>query len=205
MGTAFGEEIKRLRKLRGLKQTPLAELAGVSQVSIHKWESGKSQAIDKETLNRLASALGVDPSALAQHLPAEHNARRATAVEIPVAGVVAAGAARDEPADADSRLSVSEIFAGCVSYLVRGRSMEDDQIRDGDYLIVKPAADREPAAGDVVVAWIRDKNAETGGHVVKRLEKGNYLKSAGKGRWSHKLAEGDQVFGVLVGVVRVCS
>jgi hypothetical protein len=41
--------------------------------------------------------------------------------------------------------------------------------------------------------------------VVKRLEKGHYLKSAGKGRWSHKLTEGDQVFGVLVGVVRVCS
>lgn len=208
VATAFGNEIRRLREVLGWNQEKLAEETGVKQTMITQWETGRKTSIKDDTLRRLAAALKVEPALLANLLPVNHNARRLVAVDIPVAGVVgavAAGVGRDEPADPDDWLRVSEMSAGCVAYRVRGESMEEDKIFNGDYLVVKPSVEHAPVPGDVVVAWIANKEGDGGGHVVKRLEQNGYLKSKGKGRWSHKLCDRDQVFGVLVGVVRVCS
>jgi repressor LexA len=194
----FGEELKGARKARGMSQAALAEAIGVTQGAIAHWETGRSTRVDYHTLGRLETALGLGSGELARWLPEDHPARRMAAVELPVLGVVAAGAGRDEPADPGEVLRTSEMWAGCVCYRVRGESMIADQIREGDYLVVRPVADQVPRAGDVVVAWIDGQ-----GHAVKRLDARGYLRSGGRERWSHKLNDADQVLGVLVGVVRV--
>lgn len=52
-----------LRKMRGLSQAKLAELIGVEQPTIQRWESGK-RVPDLDNLMALAAALGVKPGSL---------------------------------------------------------------------------------------------------------------------------------------------
>ncbi|MFQ5719196.1 MAG: transcriptional repressor LexA [Acidobacteriota bacterium] len=86
-------------------------------------------------------------------------ARQPRAVAIPMKGVVAAG----QPIEAieqDERLDVPESFLGrgeTFALRVRGESMVDEGIHDGDYVIV--ARCRKARDGQVVVALIRGEEA----------------------------------------------
>lgn len=57
------DELSALRKKRGFSQAKLAELIGVEQPTIQRWETGK-RLPDLDSLHRLATALGVSPGAL---------------------------------------------------------------------------------------------------------------------------------------------
>lgn len=57
------EQLQALRKKRKLSQAKLAELVGVEQPTIQRWESGKRMP-DLENLEALAKALGVSPGSL---------------------------------------------------------------------------------------------------------------------------------------------
>ena len=53
-----GNKLKAIRHLRGISQADLAEQAGISQVSIATFESGKSD-MRASTIEKLCKALGV--------------------------------------------------------------------------------------------------------------------------------------------------
>ena len=53
-----GENIKRLRRERGLTQKNLGELCGIAEPNIRKYENGK-QNPKLETVEKIATALGV--------------------------------------------------------------------------------------------------------------------------------------------------
>lgn len=57
------EQLQALRKKRGLSQAKLAEIVGVEQPTIQRWESGKRMP-DLDSLDLLAKALGVSAGAL---------------------------------------------------------------------------------------------------------------------------------------------
>lgn len=57
------DELAALRKKRGLSQAKLAEMVGVEQPTIQRWEKGKREP-DLENLISLADALGVTPGSL---------------------------------------------------------------------------------------------------------------------------------------------
>ena len=52
------ENLREVRKAKGLTQLQLSEVSGVNRVSIAKYESGKSTP-SLQTAERLAMALGV--------------------------------------------------------------------------------------------------------------------------------------------------
>lgn len=194
----FGDALRAARVKLDMSAAVLADAVGRTRQFIHQLETGKRGVESQpDFVAKLEAALNLPPGELAKHLPAEHPARRMAAVEIPVAGVVAAGAGYDAPAEPGEVLPVSEQFSGCVAYRVRGRSMEAELIADGDYLVVRPGETAHE--GDTVVAWL----ADNGGHVVKILAAKGYLRSGGKTRWAHKLTADDKVYGVLEGVVRL--
>lgn len=74
---------------------------------------------------------------------------------IPMAGRIAAGGpidavASDEYLEIDSRYTAD----GCFALKVKGESMIDDGIYDGDYVIIKPKP--SPTNGEIVVALLED-------------------------------------------------
>jgi len=61
--TTIGKRIERLRDARRMTQVDLAQLAGMKQNSVSRYESGK-QMPSREAVSALARALGVHPAAI---------------------------------------------------------------------------------------------------------------------------------------------
>lgn len=195
----LAEKFKAARKQSGLGQVPFATKFGVTQGFVSHIETGRNKTIPVALARQIVAALGLHADYFEGFYSEQGKKAAAGAVSIPLLGVIAAGCPIEEPADPGALLPVAEKFAGCVAYVVRGRSMEDEMIADGDYIIVRenPA----PPAGATVVAWVEDQ-----GGTVKKLDAKGFLRSrSAKERWSHKLTAVDKLLGELVGVIRVCE
>ncbi|HEX4723800.1 MAG TPA: helix-turn-helix transcriptional regulator [Pseudonocardiaceae bacterium] len=69
----LGENVARIRKARNLSQEELAASAGVAVDTVARIERGERQTTRTSTLNKLARALGVEPSTLLGILPPPHE------------------------------------------------------------------------------------------------------------------------------------
>ena len=67
MKMTVGEQIRTIRIEKGLTQKQVAELTGLLEPTIRKYESGKIHP-KSDNLNKIASALGVHPSQLDSRL-----------------------------------------------------------------------------------------------------------------------------------------
>ena len=65
MSSNIGERIRQLRKEKGFTQKQLGDLCSMADSAIRRYESGR-QNPKKETLQKIASALGVLPGDLLQ-------------------------------------------------------------------------------------------------------------------------------------------
>ncbi len=156
------------------------------------WEPG---------LNRSLKVTGEAQQAFAAE-EGEHEvaARRG----VPMAGTIAAG----RPIDAietDEYLELESRYqgSGCFALKVKGDSMIEDGIFDGDYVIVRP--EPSPRNGEIVVALLPDGSA-----TLKRLYKegGRFrLQPANSGMEPIYLSASEElnVQGVVVGLFRKFS
>lgn len=64
-----GPLIKRAREHRGMSQAQLADHAGVQEITVWRWENGRTKRLDHQTAERLAAALGVRAVELFIHDP----------------------------------------------------------------------------------------------------------------------------------------
>jgi repressor LexA len=74
---------------------------------------------------------------------------------VPVYGVVAAGSPVEAIQQEEERLQLAELFPtrrGLFALRVRGNSMIEDHIQDGDLVLIEPK--EHPRNGEPVVAWI---------------------------------------------------
>ncbi|HVS40610.1 MAG TPA: transcriptional repressor LexA [Gemmataceae bacterium] len=127
---------------------------------------------------------------------------RRPGVDLPMLGLVAAG----EPmaaSDQDERLNFGELFGGPNHFAlrVRGRSMIEDHIQDGDYVVIRKQNVAEN--GERVVAMIDNEVTLKRFHREKdavRLDPANSEMGP-----IHVDPHSDaQILGVLVGVLRRC-
>jgi repressor LexA len=142
----------------------------------------------------------VDKSARAIQL-ADHRPPGSGA-ELPLVGAVAAGAPISAVAT-DDRFNFGDVFCAPDHYMLRvkGQSMIDDHIDDGDYVVIREQKTAEN--GERVVAMIDSevtlkKFYRRDGEVVLQPSNGT-MKPIKVGPDSDA-----QVLGVLVGVVRKC-
>lgn len=80
-GASFGARLRRARLAAGLTQEELAERAGLSARGIQDLERGLRATPQRETVRRLAAALGVPPGEAAARRAA--GARRAAPAGVP--------------------------------------------------------------------------------------------------------------------------
>jgi repressor LexA len=121
---------------------------------------------------------------------------------VPLLGRVAAGAPTEAVAQ-DERLEFGDIFGGPNHFAlkVRGQSMIDDHIQDGDYVIIRKQETAEN--GERVVAMIGSDVT-----LKKLVKKKDHVVLQPMNEAMEPIqvnpADGVQIIGVLVGVVRKC-
>ncbi len=128
---------------------------------------------------------------------------RQSTASIPLLGLVAAGTGIEAVA-VNERLNFGELFAGSNHYAlkVRGKSMIEDHIDDGDYVIIRKQATADN--GQRVVAMINDEVTLKKFHKKRNeitLEPSN-------SRMKPIVVTKDKdihILGVLMGVVRKCK
>lgn len=176
------------------------------------------------TMQELADELGITKVTVFEHVAvlekkgllrrARHRARslelssqvefpdETHRVRLPLVGTIAAG----EPIEAIEQretVDVGQLFStssGAFALKVRGDSMLDEQIRDGDLVIVEP---RETASnGQTVVALL-----EGGEATLKKFyrEQGRCRLQPANPAFEPIYARDVRIQGIVVGVLRVCS
>ena len=119
---------------------------------------------------------------------------------LPLAGQIAAGVLH-EAIEQDERVNFDEMFDPANKHLfvleVRGDSMIDDQIADGDYVVVRKQ--RSARKGQIVVALIDESEA-----TLKRWhpEKNRIRLEPANSSMKPIYARNAKVLGVVVGLVR---
>jgi repressor LexA len=127
---------------------------------------------------------------------------RPLAGSLPLLGLVAAGSPTEAVAN-EERLQVNELFAGPNHFVlqVRGESMIDDHIKDGDYVVIRKKETAEN--GERVVAMI------DGEVTLKRFYKDkNHIRLEPANKSMEPIVvsgnEDAKILGILVGVMRKC-
>jgi repressor LexA len=188
--------LAELAKAMGLKNrmTVHQHVQALKKKGFVHWEPG---------LNRSLRVMGGAHEEFSQHHHNDSHSENGdeTPSGIPLAGAIAAG----RPIDAvgsDEYLDINNVYSksGCFALKVKGDSMIDDGIFDGDFVIVKP--NPSPRDGEVVVALLDDGSA-----TLKRFfkEKGKFRLQPGNKDYapieldsSHDLS----IQGVVVGLYR---
>ena len=127
---------------------------------------------------------------------------RLGSASLPFLGLVAAGSPT-QALEQQERLELNELFGGPDHYVlqVRGQSMIEDHIEDGDYVIIRKREDAEE--GERVVAMINDEVT------LKRFYRDkNHVRLEPANRAMAPIIvnseEDARILGVLVGVMRRC-
>ncbi len=118
---------------------------------------------------------------------------------LPVIGEIAAGGPIEAYQDASETLAVPDALSNGDAYVlkVRGDSMIDAHITDGDFVVIRPQQTAHD--GDIVVAQVEDN-----GVTLKRYfrEKGRIRLQPANERYEPMYYEDVRIQGKLVGVIR---
>jgi repressor LexA len=127
---------------------------------------------------------------------------RLASAGLPLLGLVAAGSPTQAVAQ-EERLEFNDLFGGPDHYVlkVRGQSMIDDHIEDGDYVVIRKKS--TAADGERVVAMINDEVT------LKRYyrDKNHIRLEPANDSMEPIIVNSDEdahILGVLVGVMRKC-
>ncbi len=101
--------------------------------------------------------------------PSRQQPQAPRLLRIPVVGRIAAGVpieAIEDPSDV-LEFPLGSVPDGCFALRVRGTSMIEDHIDDGDVVVIRPQAHAE--SGEIVVAVVNDEVSPNGGATLKRF------------------------------------
>lgn len=144
--------LAELAKALGLRNrmTVHQHVAALKKKGFVQWEPGLNRSL------RLVGPISGTKPVAEEDEVIEENVAPPTG--LPLVGAIAAG----QPIDALSHNEYLEMEGpyasdGCFALKVKGESMIDDGIYDGDFVIIKP--NPSPRNGEIVVALLEDGNA----------------------------------------------
>ncbi|HEY9778458.1 MAG TPA: transcriptional repressor LexA [Planktothrix sp.] len=145
--------LAELAKALGLRNrmTVHQHVAALKKKGLVHWEPGLNRSL--KVVGPACGSIGRKDSL---DEPQEEN--NVKPIGLPLAGTIAAG----QPLDAlqsDEYLQIDTHYAGegCFALKIKGESMIEDGIYDGDFVIVKP--NPSPRNGEIVVALLDDGSA----------------------------------------------
>ena len=154
------ENLRAARKAKGMTQTEVAKIIGLTQSAYSDWERGETK-IDSQSLKKLAALFETSVDYLLGDTP---SGRRG--VPIPVLGDVAAGIPIEAVEDIVDYEEIDAAMAATGDFFglrIKGASMEP-RIREGDVVIVRKQEDAD--TGDTAVVLVNGDSA-----TVKRIKK----------------------------------
>jgi repressor LexA len=181
----YAPSIREICSALGLRSTSTVHyhLTALARRGVIQWEGGKNRAIK-----------------LLAGVPSEATEDRAGGRGLPIVGRIAAGRPIEAIAEADEYLDFDATFNGPELYVLRvkGDSMIEDHIADGDYVIIK----RQETArdGEIVVALLDDGEA-----TLKRLYRepgGRFRLQPANSAMEPLYVDRVRVQGKLVGLLR---
>jgi len=141
---AFGAQLKKCRKEVGITQAELSERTGIGKSTISEWESEK-RSPDVELLPEIAAALGVLPKYLLGESGSVEQWRDeilpVRRKRVRLLGEIAAGEPLFADEDYESYVTVDEGIHCDFALRVRGDSMINARILDGDIVFIREQSD----------------------------------------------------------------
>ena len=142
-----GERIKSLREKQGMTLEELGSKVGVGKSTVRKWENGMIENMRRDKIAKLASALGVTPLYLMgwddQKTPLPSNVSVPAARAIPILGTIGCGEGPIGEENFRGYFFLDRTIKADYALCVKGDSMVDAGIQDGDIALLKMDCDIE--------------------------------------------------------------
>lgn len=157
----LGEKIRLLRHQRGMTLEDVGDACGVGKSTVRKWESGQIANMRRDKIALVANALGVTPAYLmgwdeSPALPTmPANIVPVKRHTVPLLGEIAAGQPIYADEEHDLCVAVDDDIRCDFALRVRGDSMIDAGIYDGDVVLVRQQDDVDD--GQIAVVLIDDE------------------------------------------------
>lgn len=157
----LGEKIRLLRHQRGMTLEDVGDACGVGKSTVRKWESGQIANMRRDKIALVANALGVTPAYLmgwdeSPALPTmPANIVPIKRHTVPLLGEIAAGQPIYADEEHDMCVAVDDDIRCDFALRVRGDSMIDAGIYDGDVVLVRQQEDVDD--GQIAVVLIDDE------------------------------------------------
>jgi repressor LexA len=149
-GMRLGDKIKQRRLELGLTLEDVGKVVGVAKSTVNKWESGDIENMRKDKIELLAKALRVHPLWIMEIEDKTYYGTK----KVPVLGAVAAGEPIFAQESYDVYIEIDNKIPVDFCLKVKGDSMVDARILDGDMVFVK----KQPTVenGEITVVLIDD-------------------------------------------------
>lgn len=169
-----GERIKRRRKELDLSVDDLADKLGKNRATIYRYESDEIENLPLNILEPLAKALGVTPAYL---MGWESEVYTIETKKVPLLGTIAAGEPIFAEENYDAYIEVENGAPIDFCLKVKGDSMIDARICDGDIVFIRQQPEVEN--GEIAAVIIDDEVTlkrfyRNNGGVILKPENGKY-------------------------------
>ncbi len=155
----LANNLKLLRKKKGLTLDDLAEALGTSRQTIHRYENGTITNIPPEKVEKLAEALGTTPSALMGWSKVDFarydNLSPMEKKSVPILGEIACGAPIYAEEERGEFATVEGDLAVDFCLRAHGDSMIGARIFDGDIVFIRSQSSVEN--GEIAAVIIDDE------------------------------------------------
>lgn len=170
---AIGERIRRRRKQLGLSVDDIAKKLGKDRATIYRYESSEIENLPLNILEPLAKVLGVSPG----YLMGWEQIVQYKTKQVPLIGEIAAGEPILAREEREVYMEVGRDIDADFCVKVKGDSMVDARIQDGDLVFIR----QQPVVenGEIAAVLIDDEVTlkrfyQNNGGVILKPENSKY-------------------------------